>query len=189
MKSYPKQIEEKVVSIVITPAPVQKKEVVKPKPINKKIVKKKVVKEKVIKKIEPVEAVVTKPIAQAIIEPVTPKIIKATPVKTIPAEQKPLFDADMKALFISGLYAKLEEQKHYPKMAKRRKLEGVVEVSFTLCKDGEIKDVFLHKNCSHSILDKAALKVVKSIRRYKPIPDAVSMASLNLNIPIRYSRR
>ncbi len=100
----------------------------------------------------------------------------------------PLFDAQMKASFIAGLYSILNERKNYPKMAKRRKLEGVSQISFTLDKDGSIKRVFLQKSCGHKILDKAALKVVQSIEFYKPIPDAISMASLRLNIPIKYSR-
>ncbi len=187
--SVPLRVQEKVVSVVIIPAPVVKKQevkVLKPKPI------KKVIKKKVVKKVIPIK---TQPVVVPIVEPVVQPIVKSIVEPTIePVVQKvqpvkaPVFDAQMKVSFIAGLYEMLNEKKYYPKMAKRRKLEGTAEVSFTLCKDGVIKNVFLHKSCGHKILDRAALKVVKSIDIYKAIPDAVSMASLNLNIPIKYSR-
>jgi len=185
MPSHPKIVQEKILKIVITPVPVVKKQVVKPKPI-KKVIKKKVIKKEIVKKVEPVKTVALEPVVQKVQEPIVEEVVVA---KVTPVVPKPVFDAQMKASFIAGLYAMLEEQKYYPKMAKRRKLEGVVEISFTLSKDGKIKDVFVYKDCNHSMLNKAALKVVKSIVAYKPIPDAVSMASLNLNIPIKYSRR
>ena len=132
------------------------------------------IKKEIVKVVEPkVEQVIQKRVVQ---KKVTPKPVVLT------------FDAKMKASFIAGLYEMLNEKKYYPKMAKRRKLEGIVHISFTLCKDGKIENIFLHKSCGHKILDKAALKVVNSIDDYRAIPDAVSMASLNLNIPIRYSR-
>lgn len=193
--SVPTRIQEKIVSIVITPAPIVKKQevkVIKPKPI-KKIVKKKVIKKtlplKTVPVVEPVVESVVVPVAEPI-EPIVEKteVIKVTPKPVVVKPRLPVFDAQMKASFIAGLYEMLNEKKYYPKMAKRRKLEGIVHISFTLCKDGKIENIFLHKSCGHKILDKAALKVVKSIDDYRAIPDAVSMASLNLNIPIRYSR-
>jgi len=194
-------IEENVVSITINPAPIIKKEikqVIKPKPI-KEIVKKKIVKKKVqkAKAVEPVKISEPEPIKHIEPEviqtvqtqpmPKTQKIIKQiTKEKPIPIAS--IFDAQMKDSFIAGLYELLDEKKYYPKMAKRRKLEGISQISFTLSKDGLIKEVFLQKSCGHKMLDSAALKVVRSIEFYKPIPDAVSMASLHLNIPIKYSR-
>lgn len=170
-------VSENIISLVITPAPVIKKK--------SRAKVKKVIKEKVIKKI-----LKTKTIERVIEKTETLEVAKTPEVyetlnKKITA---PVFDANMKALFISGLYDMLNERKNYPKMAKRRKLEGISQVSFTLNKDGSIKKIFLQESCGHKILDKAALKVVQSIKFYKPIPDAVSMASLHLNIPIKYSR-
>jgi len=198
----PYKVKQKVISLVINPAPVLKKEpkpiakpvvkkAVKPKVIEKKVVEKKVVEKKIIeKKVIKQELVqkteVTKEIVKKVavakpVEVIEPTVVEKTPVV-------PVFDAQMKTSFIAGLYSMLDEKKSYPKMAKRRKLEGVSEVSFTINKDGSIKDVFLSKSSGHKILDKAALKILHSIEFYKPIPDAVSLASLNLNIPIKYSR-
>ena len=187
--------KEKVLALVINPTPVKKevvkqqvvkKEIVKekvikkpkkkPKPIKKEIVKKEVIKDKVVKE------VVEKEIVQTEVES------KQEIVQKVEQVEKPIFDEKAKESFIAGLYEMLNENKHYPKMAKRRKLEGVCEVSFTLSKDGRLKDIFLKEACGHSILDKAALKVVRSVEFYKPIPDSVSLSSLHLNIPIKYAR-
>ncbi|MEA2111565.1 MAG: TonB family protein [Campylobacterota bacterium] len=184
----PLKTQEKIVSIVITPTPVAKRQevkIVKPKVI------KKIIKKKVIKKVIPIK---TEPVVEKLVQ--KSQVIQATPkpavvkkeVKREPRPVVPVFDAQMKASFIAGLYEILNEKKYYPKMAKRRKLEGTVQVRFTLCKDGTMKNVFLHKSCGHKILDKAALKVLKSINTYRAIPDAVSMTSLDLNIPIKYTR-
>jgi protein TonB len=197
----PYKVKQKVISLVINPAPVLKKElkpiakpiakpvvkkVVKPKVIEKKVVEKKIIEKKVIKQELVQKTEVTKEIVKKVavakpVEIIEPTVVEKTPVV-------PVFDAQMKTSFIAGLYSMLDEKKSYPKMAKRRKLEGVSEVSFTINKDGSIKDVFLSKSSGHKILDKAALKILHSIEFYKPIPDAVSLASLNLNIPIKYSR-
>lgn len=193
----PYKVKQKVISLVINPAPVLKKEpkpiakpvvkkVVKPKVIEKKVVEKKIIEKKVIKQELVQKTEVTKEIVKKVavakpVEVIEPTVVEKTPVV-------PVFDAQMKTSFIAGLYSMLDEKKSYPKMAKRRKLEGVSEVSFTINKDGSIKDVFLSKSSGHKILDKAALKILHSIEFYKPIPDAVSLASLNLNIPIKYSR-
>ena len=186
-------VKEKVLSLVINPAPVEKKKVIKkivkqkvvkkeiPKPIKKEVVKKEIIKEKVVEK--PVEQeVIEEVVEQEVVEEVIEQEVVEETV------QEPVFDEKAKESFIAGLYELLNENKHYPKMAKRRKLEGVCEVSFTLNKDGRLKNVFLKDGCGHSILDKAALKVVSSIEFYKPIPDSVSLTSLHLNIPIKYAR-
>lgn len=200
----------KNISITITPTPIIKKEIIeKPivkkaviekivqKPvIEKKIIQKPIVKKTIIKevkKVKPKSIQKPTPIKEEIIK----QLPKQTPLKNIPKKKvtqtkkapvAPILDAQKKASFIAGLYEILDENKFYPKMAKRRKLEGVVEVGFTLEKNGNIKDVFLHQSCGHKILDKAALKVVRIIDSYKHIPDDISMTSLYLKIPIKYSR-
>jgi protein TonB len=196
----PSQVNEKIISLVITPAPIIKQE---PKPEVKKVIEK-VVKTKVIEKVVEKKIiekeVIKQEVTQKVVQKIEPtqevekkvEVEKTLEVKQATKVQKtpvvPVFDAQMKSSFIAGLYSILDEKKIYPKMAKRRKLEGISEVSFTLQKDGSIKNIFLNKSSGHKMLDKAALKILHSIQYYKPIPDAVSLASLNLNIPIKYSR-
>ncbi len=194
-------LKEKVLSIVIATEkavkkkiqkPISKKPIVKKQIIQKPIVKKPIVKKVVEQRVVAQNSIVEKAVEQRVVEPEVAQEI--LPVKTESIEMLEsksavaAFNASMKESFISGLYEAFNKNKFYPKMAKRRKLEGVVTVSFTLCKDGSIKNILLNNSCGHKILDKAALKVVKSVDIYKAIPDAVSLTALNLNIPIKYSR-
>lgn len=176
--------KEKVLALVINQTPI-KKEVPKKKTLKKtKYIKKEVIKEK------PVEKEIVQEVRE--VREVQEKLVEKETVQEVQqeTEQKvePVFDDKAKESFIAGLYEILNKNKYYPKMAKRRKLEGKCEVSFILNKDGRLKNIILKEACGHSILDKAALKVVNSIEFYKPIPDSVSLTSLHLNIPIKYAR-
>ncbi len=121
-------------------------------------------------------------------EMIQPTVKESLPVTfpRAPLPPVPLFDAQMKSKFIAGLYAVLETNKKYPKMAKRRKLSGTTHIRFTLHKDGTIEDVSLVESGGHRLLDKAALTLVNTVGSYQPIPDAVSLDALDLRIPIAY---
>ena len=192
---------ERSVVITLSAPPVQKQQ---PKPVEKAVPKpvvKKVVPKPVVKKVEKTVVPVVKP--KPLPEPTVAKMPIETPVKIQPVvqkplpvtapqpplPQKPLFDAQMKSEFIAGLYAALEANKIYPKMAKRRKLSGTVHIHFTLHKDGTIKDVYLDESCGHRLLDKAALKLIEALGSYRPVPDTVSLTALDLHIPVKYQRR
>jgi len=170
-----------------------KKDIVKSRPITvpkkepvavQKETKEKEVTKKLPKKTQTQEKVVKEEFTKELIQEVQAQN-SSTPSQNI---AKPVFDAKRKEEFIAGLYRVLNENKHYPKMAKRRGLEGVVHVKFTLLKDGRLVDVLLYKSSGYGILDKAALSLVASIKKYRPIPDEVSLVALDFNVPIKYSR-
>jgi len=62
---------------------------------------------------------------------------------------------------------RLESFKHYPTSARRRGIEGAVDVSFRLNDDGRAEDMQLVSGSGYSILDDAALSTV---RRAEPFP-------------------
>ena len=191
---------EKRVSIVLSKAYVleEKKKVVPKKrtlKAKKKIVKKltpikkELVKTETLVAVEKEEVIMKEELLEEIfMEEVLEEVIAQEEVPHSKNISKPVFDTHMKEEFIAGLYEILNQNKHYPKMAKRRHLEGIAHVQFTLLKDGRLVHTLLYKSCGHQILDRAALKLVSEIKRYKPIPDSVSLAALDLNIPIKYSR-
>jgi len=172
--------EEKLITISLENYQVQKKQIIKKKAIVKPV------KEMPIEKIQ--KKKIFKEVRKQVVEKV--KVIAKVEKKVIKQKkiQTPIFSAKEKEIFISGLYSIINNNKKYPKMAKRRRLEGVTTVSFTLNKDGSIDDVFLCDSCGHRILDKASVKLINSIKTYESIPDTVSLTALNLTIPIKYSR-
>lgn len=167
----------KIVSIVLT-----KQHIVEQK-IKQKLLTKKIVKSVPVETKEPLPKITQK--MQAVVQE---KEITQKKVTPIFEKAEPIFDASKKETFIAGLYQLLNENKHYPKMARRRHQEGTSHIRFKLLKNGNLIHAKLYKSCGYSILDKAALKLVSNIKHYKPIPDVVSMVALNLNIPIKYSR-
>ncbi|MDQ6971481.1 MAG: TonB family protein [Mariprofundaceae bacterium] len=63
--------------------------------------------------------------------------------------------------------SRLERFKHYPSSARRRGIEGAVDVSFRLNGNGRAEDMQLMSGSGYSILDDAALSTV---RRAEPFP-------------------
>lgn len=62
---------------------------------------------------------------------------------------------------------RLEHFKHYPASARRRGIEGAVDVSFRLNAEGRAEDMQLVSGSGYGILDDAALNTV---RRAEPFP-------------------
>lgn len=62
--------------------------------------------------------------------------------------------------YLGKLLAHIEEQKYYPRAARRRGLQGVIQVSFVLHEDGSISG--LHVENGHDVLQKAAEDAVKA---------------------------
>lgn len=60
----------------------------------------------------------------------------------------------------------IEKNKYYPRSARRRGMEGVVRVSFTILSEGNIKSLKVHEG--HGILRKAAEEAVK---KSLPLPE------------------
>jgi protein TonB len=67
--------------------------------------------------------------------------------------------------YLSRLLAHIEAHKFYPRAARRRRLEGVIQVSFTLDDSGHVRRVTV--NGGHNVLQKAA---EEAVRKAQPLP-------------------
>ncbi|MEW6427937.1 MAG: energy transducer TonB [Thermodesulfobacteriota bacterium] len=74
-------------------------------------------------------------------------------------------DNEGRQRYLEELFGHIESRKHYPAAARRRRLEGGVEVSFVLTGAGAIED--LHVSGGHPMLQDAARK---SLERSLPLP-------------------
>ena len=87
--------------------------------------------------------------------------------------------------YILELRRLIDRNKSYPKVARRLKQHGIVVISIKINKEGLFEDVSLTQKSTSSILDKAALRLVQSINRFKPLPK--QYASLTeFKVPIKY---
>jgi len=153
-KIIKKKIVKKKVIKKIKPKKIVKKKVIKKKP--KKVIKKKVVKKKVIKKVKPKKRIIKQPVETYV--PIAPPIERyvppvASPVYVAPKPAlKPVIkptivpqprvnNSHHKKAFLRNVRSKIIANKKYPKIAKRRHIEGSVKVRFDITKHGHVRNI------------------------------------------------
>ncbi len=92
----------------------------------------------------------------------------------------------LKEHYFSKVRNMIERKKRYPSIAKKLRQEGTVHVTFTISKNGAISDIRLVKKCPHERLNRAAVRVLKEIGSFPPIPEEVGKQSISLSVLIRY---
>lgn len=183
---------------------IEKKEVKKivKKPIIKKVVKKFKKVKKIVKKAKRkipkrvVKKVIKKPKKEIKVEKVvkrmTPKIIPSITKKIMPIITKKVIISNatkdiIKNEYLSKLRAKIEQNKTYPKRAKRLKQQGQVVIAFKISKSGHIENVNLKGSCPYKRLNEAAIKLLIEIAKFEPIPSELEKNSWAIEVPINYS--
>jgi TonB family protein len=81
---------------------------------------------------------------------------------------------------LSRIWLKINRSKYYPRMARKKGLEGSPRVRFAIDSNGQIDSVQLVKSCGIPELDEAA---IETIRRSSPLPSYPKPITL----AIRYS--
>lgn len=191
---------------IVTPIPpvvVPPKKVEKPKPkkiVKKKVLKKpkpkKIIKKKVIKKHKPKKKQVVKkirPKPQPIVEEVyeeVPYIPTPAPVKVAPKRvvQTPMAapSVDLEAkkrTFLNRVRSNILAHKKYPKMAKRRNIQGTVHATFDIRSNGTANNIQL--SGASTILQKAVRKsILKSFPMAIPseLRSKFPMRSVSVNV-------
>lgn len=131
-------VEEKPIPEEIIPEPVEPKII--PKPVVEEIKKKPVVKKKVVKK-------------KKVHKKAPPKTTKGA--KQTGVAQKN--DSARKNQFLAKIRDKINQNKSYPKIAKRRGMQGAVKVHFTILASGNVGHISVsgpkvfHNSARHAI--------------------------------------
>jgi len=74
----------------------------------------------------------------------------------------------------------LQRAKSYPELARKRSIEGVVEVSFTIKPTGEVESV--EATSSSQLLSNAAIESVHKAKSYFPLP----LENVTIKVPMIY---
>ncbi len=123
------------------------------------------------------------------VQPVKKEIIKKQP-SSVPVVQNKITAATPgEAAYIppNGKTAYLRNPKPaYPKMARRRGLEGVVILSVSVSSQGRVRALTLKKSSGHKLLDQAAHKAVKRWR-FTPATRGGINVGAKVDVPIRFS--
>lgn len=86
---------------------------------------------------------------------------------------------------LGAIRAMIEKALVYPAMARRLKLEGIVDISFILNPNGSVKDVSVVNSSGSTLLDKKAVETVLALSGSYP----KQKNTLKLSIPIAFELR
>ncbi len=92
------------------------------------------------------------------------------------------------AMFKGGIEAMrdfLENELHYPKVAKENDIQGTVNLRFTIDTKGKISDIEVLRS-PDPLLTEEAIRVVKSMPDWKPAKQAGRKVYTRLSIPINF---
>ena len=159
------------------PEPVKKTEAVT-QPVSKPVIKTVATAES-IPKIPEKHKTEKKPQSKSSTKPVREniqrkKIIASSPVK---AAEKTLAKAPIAEAqnvdYFSLLQARIESRKYYPRSARKQGIEGNVDASFRLFKDGEVRDITT--SGAHRLLNHAASQAIKKSLPFPAPPDSIDL--------------
>ncbi|WP_303851347.1 TonB family protein [Seleniivibrio woodruffii] len=159
-----------------------------PQPVKQqKPEEKAVVKEAPAKPAPFAESVKTVPVVQENVAPETVKPVQTAP-KAIdipvqrpaePVKQKPAFDYSG---YQNRLGGKLENNKKYPYMARRKGMEGVVQIKAVIGADGSLVSSSVQQSSGFGLLDDEAMRLIRSVFPF----EKGSGEQFTIVIPINY---
>lgn len=122
-------------------------------------------------------------------KPVVKRVVsKPTPIeKTQKAQAKRNEVQGKESLnqYISELRQFIENQKYYPRKAARLKQSGSVEIDIEIDQHGHFVKIEIKRPSHYSTLNKAALRLVQEINRFKPLPNEMG-EKVVLSVPLKY---
>ncbi len=193
----PEEVKISIKQMMTQEEPISVEPIVEPTPIEppapekktETIVEKKIEKPKKEKHHE--KKHIKEPIVQEIVE-TKPESTPIQPIQKVPVEQTVVKQVDtvqienIEAEYLSKIRNIIEKNKTYPKIAKRLNQTGKVYISFTISKNGEIKNYRIHKSSNFERLDDASLEILSKIKNFDSIPSELNKESWEITVPIVY---
>ncbi|MFT4578787.1 MAG: TonB family protein [Nitrospinales bacterium] len=91
--------------------------------------------------------------------------------------------------YTNSIQLKISQSKIYPPLARERKQQGKVFLSFKLDANGKILELSIENSSGHKILDQAAIKAIKEAAPFPTIPASLNKKYASLKIPISFILR
>lgn len=82
---------------------------------------------------------------------------------------------------------RIEEARRYPSWAKKRGIEGVTCLSFTVLSNGLSQDIKIIRLSGSKILDEEAISTIKRANPFPPIPKELRLDSIQMEISIVFA--
>lgn len=123
----------------------------------------------------------------------TPPSPKIAEVKTKSPAPKPAAPTVNLGAYWAGFRRMVESHKHYPRMARRLRLEGLVKVRVTVNQKGQIVGMpKVVESSGHDVLDKEALRMLEAAQAsgfFVPLPNGWTSATASVVLPIEFLLR
>ena len=84
------------------------------------------------------------------------------------------------------LLAWLERHKEYPRVAQKRRQQGVVLLHIVLDRGGRVIEAHIQESSGYRLLDEAALAMLKRAQPLPPIPDDIREERLRFVVPVQF---
>jgi len=105
--------------------------------------------------------------------------------ETLPATVGRL-DMKQELVYLAALKEIIERNKEYPLMARKGGMEGTVRIRCALLRNGELRDATVIKPSGYTILDKAALRAVRSAGKFPGVPAEIKGDTFSFVAPITF---
>ncbi len=89
--------------------------------------------------------------------------------------------------YVGQLVTWLNQYKDYPARLKKKKQQGLVVLTCTINRAGEVLGPGVQQSSGYPLLDQAALDMLARASPLPPMPESMSCERLNLAVPIEYS--
>jgi len=120
------------------------------------------------------------PLQSRIIGDNTPRLLRSHP------SQEGIIKDNLLQEYTVKVKAKIERNKKYPQVARRKEIEGVVRVQFCISNDGRLKNVEIAASSGCKILDDEAVMSVKKASPFLCIPEGLKREELSLRVNIAF---
>lgn len=91
--------------------------------------------------------------------------------------------------YLKRLIRLLAKHQHYPRAARRARLEGTVTLALAIDREGRILKRQLRRSSGHALLDSAALASLAELKRLPPPPGALHWQKRSVAVPVVYRLR
>ena len=131
-------------------------------------------------------------VSKSFISPLKPRTQPAAPLQKLFKDPPTIhndFDVNLstvRGLFTGQVRQRIADAKYYPRIARRRGMEGQPVVAFTLNKVGGLMEANLAQTSGYQLLDRAALEAVHQAAPYPEIPAELKTDTYQFKLPISF---
>jgi len=136
--------------------------------------------------VPPPEAVEPPPRPEA--QPVPPSNMPPAPVTTAPPRPHVASAAEVNE-WHKGIFAQIQRHKDYPTTARARGEKGVVQLAFSIDREGHVTASRVAKASGHAALDRAALETLQKAQPFPAPPADMAGEEFSFTVPVAFSIR